>query len=512
MARKRNQLRLDDVFIVCDQLVVATDAQVSKAEMQIGSALPQGYREYVTRLGDGLLNGALYVIPPTRLLATRNEAQQRWRDYYLWEESQDVLGKDALWQCHLIATLFTGSEFIVHPRRPDHIFYLARHTTIAPVGDGIAALLDTVFDPKDGTLRYFEPWSPRNSASASLRTDGNSQGLREALIRLQLHDAVIENCDPVLLSRQIGGTVTIRLDSQTVVITCARDKVRSAAVRKITHLLRERGFDVPAFRPVHSPAEVDKLYTTMRKQHHAKQRRDEAAGRLEISGDIDDSALAKIVRDNPRLNSITFHNSQITPQGLVILTDLKSLRHLNISDCRARLGSTAYRTLAQCGTLQSIELCNTNASNRALAHLAGLRRLKKLVVDGASGSITSIENLVPLAPQLEFLAVYEAGIKDDGLKAITAFKKLKHLDLSGTKITRKSIGLLAKLPNLRTLILNDVETLRDVALSSLRQIRSLRRVSLTVGAGTFTDSGVDALRRTCPRFRVDETRVVTVPL
>ncbi len=69
----------DNVTVVGGPLVLSPSAEVDAAEAQLGTRFPTGYREYVTRFGEGVLGGSyIRIYPPRRILSGANNLAE-WR-------------------------------------------------------------------------------------------------------------------------------------------------------------------------------------------------------------------------------------------------------------------------------------------------------------------------------------------------------------------------------------------------------------------------------------------------
>ncbi len=54
----------DNTYLVTDKRTTFSEAEVDAAETQLGTRFPEGYREYMTRLGVGEYCGYINVFPP----------------------------------------------------------------------------------------------------------------------------------------------------------------------------------------------------------------------------------------------------------------------------------------------------------------------------------------------------------------------------------------------------------------------------------------------------------------
>src|SRR5262245_54138289 len=63
----------ENITVVGGPLVLSTATDVDAAEAQLGMHFPTGYRQYVTRFGEGTLGGSyIRVYPPHRILKGSN--------------------------------------------------------------------------------------------------------------------------------------------------------------------------------------------------------------------------------------------------------------------------------------------------------------------------------------------------------------------------------------------------------------------------------------------------------
>jgi len=127
-------------------------------------------------------------------------------------------------------------------------------------------------------------------------------------------------------------------------------------------------------------------------------------------------------------------------------------------DCLAELS---------CATkVRYLNMCNTNVQDRDLRHVAELKELEDLVLDGTD-------------------------IGDRGLEYVCHLSRLRHLSLSGTKVTDDGVLHLRQLARLEVLDLSDTQLSDEgmrwlAALSALRELRANRT--------NITNRGVYELR------------------
>src|SRR5215813_7513813 len=157
----------DNINVVGGPLVLSSPEEVDGAETQLSIRFPAGYREYVTRFGEGILGGCyIRVYPPRRILSGLNDWRQRIDDYWHWEDGCDVLTSEQALHSVIIGDTPDGDELIVHPDNPERIFILPRNSEdIHVAGDGLPAAIEWLCS--SGVLteafpeRNFEPFDSR---------------------------------------------------------------------------------------------------------------------------------------------------------------------------------------------------------------------------------------------------------------------------------------------------------------------------------------------------------------
>ena len=164
----------ENIAVIGSPLVLSTPAEVDAAEAHLGIRFPTGYREYVTKFGEGVLGGSyIRIYPPHRILGVTSNNLLRWRqrinEYWFWDLGKDVLTKEEALQSVKIGDTLDGDELIVHPSNPERVFILPRNRhEIYVAGDGLSeaiewlcssGILTEAFDE-----RNFEPFDTRRAA------------------------------------------------------------------------------------------------------------------------------------------------------------------------------------------------------------------------------------------------------------------------------------------------------------------------------------------------------------
>jgi hypothetical protein len=172
-----------NVTVVGGPLVLSSPIEVDAAEAQLGIKFPEGYREYVTQFGEGVLGGSyVRIYPPGRILNGSNnlvEWRQRIDEYWFWDDGKDVLTKEQALESVIIGDTLEGDELIVHPSNSERVFVLPRNSEdVYVAGDGLPAAIEWLCG--SGTLtdafaeRDFEPFG--SETNSEVDTDEGDEG------------------------------------------------------------------------------------------------------------------------------------------------------------------------------------------------------------------------------------------------------------------------------------------------------------------------------------------------
>ena len=137
-------MNIDDIKIVGSPLVLASPKDVRALEQELWITLPQGYFDYITRLGEGVLGGSLVrIYPPWRIRKELNDWRERINTYWFWEKGEKILPKARAVECVIVGDTVIGDELVFHPCRPNHLFVLPRNS-------------DRIFEPGEDLLSAIE--------------------------------------------------------------------------------------------------------------------------------------------------------------------------------------------------------------------------------------------------------------------------------------------------------------------------------------------------------------------
>lgn len=122
-------MRLEDIEVAGERRFLSKPAEVAALEKEYWVTMPEGYREYVTRLGEGVLGGTFVrIYPPARISREMEEWRARVKQYWLWDEGVKVMPKERGIECVIVGDTVGGDELIVHPGRPGKMYVLPRNS------------------------------------------------------------------------------------------------------------------------------------------------------------------------------------------------------------------------------------------------------------------------------------------------------------------------------------------------------------------------------------------------
>jgi hypothetical protein len=158
---------LKNIRVVGGPLARATAAEVEDVGDRLWITFPRGYREYVTRLGEGVLGGSFVrIYPPWRVLRELGEWRDRIRKYWFWDKGRKLLPKERALESAIVGDTVGGDELVVHPAKPDRLFVLPRESeTIFEAGHDLLTAVDWMCGSGKLTRRFkerdFEPFDSR---------------------------------------------------------------------------------------------------------------------------------------------------------------------------------------------------------------------------------------------------------------------------------------------------------------------------------------------------------------
>lgn len=167
------------------------------------------------------------------------------------------------------------------------------------------------------------------------------------------------------------------------------------------------------------------------------------------------------------------------------LQELENLETLDVSYCPNIIRSSWQGKI---NSLRSLELAYSNVKNSHLSRLSSLESLEELNLDSCPIGDWSLAHLADnnVVPNLKSLDLADTDITDRALIHIAKLKKLEYLSLFYCEITNAGLKYLSQMESLQVLNL-DSRDIGDLGMSFLRNLNNL--ICLDIFSGRITDHG-----------------------
>lgn len=175
-------MNISDIKIVGKPLVLAKAADVDALEAELWITFPEGYREYVTKLGEGVLGGTFVrIYPPWKIAKDLADGSGRISEYWFWDAGRKVLPKARGLECVIVGDTMNGDMLVFHPSRPNRLFVLPRHSDeVFVAGENLLAAVEWMCSSGELTARFrernFEPFDSRKQAAQPREGPADPEG------------------------------------------------------------------------------------------------------------------------------------------------------------------------------------------------------------------------------------------------------------------------------------------------------------------------------------------------
>jgi len=204
---------------------------------------------------------------------------------------------------------------------------------------------------------------------------------------------------------------------------------------------------------------------------------------LGVCDNVTDAGMRSLSSSLPSLTTLELTGcSGVTHEGLEALSELRSLRHLDISMCRNIGGGLSHIASLPCLRTLNVGWCCTvcDTDIDALADGNCKYMLKELNIASTSITLDCIDSLSSLT-NLEALSVQQSKLDDQGghwLEQLTKLTNLKSLNLRGLVVRNSGMRALGEsLLNLQELNLG-FSLVGDSGISTLHNMKGLRVLDL----------------------------------
>lgn len=251
---------------------------------------------------------------------------------------------------------------------------------------------------------------------------------------------------------------------------------------------------------------------------------------------LGDAGLAHL-RDLPRLKYLAMYGSGFTDKGMVHVKDMTSLRILSFNESLSRITDAGLAHISDIPNLELLCLHGMkDITDDGLAHLTKMRSLRKLeigssqVTDKGLAYLSQIKTLELLdlpqdqhgitdtgltylgtLPNLRHLAITRIHFidpkmnkeyyTDKGLAELAKCRLLEELNIGSPGITDEGMRHVAKLTNLKKLMLFGCENVTNEGLAQLTTLKSLRDLYIT--DSKITIGGLSYLNEMPELYKLD---------
>jgi len=160
------------------------------------------------------------------------------------------------------------------------------------------------------------------------------------------------------------------------------------------------------------------------------------------------------------------------------------------SDWITEAGGTVTRDRA--GRITAVDLRASWVTDSDLPQLAALPYLTHLDLSQTRITDLGLQQLKAAPGIIELNLYYAEQITDEGMAAVKGWKKLKRINLRGTKVTDTTLEHLANVTTLESIDVGFAQ-ITDVGLDRLTPLVNLKE--LVVGGNKLTDMGLQSLRQ-----------------
>jgi hypothetical protein len=173
---------------------------------------------------------------------------------------------------------------------------------------------------------------------------------------------------------------------------------------------------------------------------------------MPVESGVNTSQLANALRELPKLKSLTLMGTQAADpvmQAIGALRDLETLDIITFFNWTPKLTDTGIAHLAGLKRLKKLQLMNAGLSDASLAPIGTLRQLESLSVQGSNLTDSGIAHLKPLSGlTVLFVDMSHSKWTDAALSNFLGMMKLQDLGLQGTAVTDEGLMSLRHLTQL----------------------------------------------------------------
>jgi serine/threonine protein kinase/Leucine-rich repeat (LRR) protein len=205
---------------------------------------------------------------------------------------------------------------------------------------------------------------------------------------------------------------------------------------------------------------------------------------------LDAEVAQEVIRKGGRVSMMTSSGADASEISRAedLPDEMYWVRAIDLTGAKA-IDANCLVKLHELGSLESLNLSQTDVTDACLAQLAGCKSLRSLTLSDTRISADGLAALARL-PALRQLYLARTAIGAEGVRRASSLAGLTHLSLQGVELADAHVALLKRLDQLQWLDLSHTP-LTDAALTHLRELARLE--SLIVKGTNLSDEAVEQL-------------------
>lgn len=184
----------------------------------------------------------------------------------------------------------------------------------------------------------------------------------------------------------------------------------------------------------------------------------------------------------------------VTDAGFGNFSGITNLKELRCAQCRI-----SKRGLDPFVNLESLDMSYSQFGNDAMASLASMKNLRRLLLRDTSVTDEGLKHIAGLT-KLEELDLYGVRVTDQGIAYLKDFKEMRKLIVLGASLSDESIPVIAGMTKLVELNLYR-SRITNAGIAKLGALKDLQSVDLRYSRVTAT--GVETLRAALPKAEIE---------
>lgn len=203
--------------------------------------------------------------------------------------------------------------------------------------------------------------------------------------------------------------------------------------------------------------------------------------------DITDEGIAHLTKMHS-LRKLEIGSSQVTDKGLAYLSQIKTLERLELPQDQKGITDKGLTYLGMLPNLRHLAISRIYFidpkmnkeyyTDKGLAELANCRLLEELYIGSPGVTDEGMRHVAKLTNLKKLMLFGCENVTNEGLAHLTTLQSLKHLNICRSKITIGGLSHLNRIPGLYKLVLHDI--VQDHASLNISGLKNLEELTLAL--------------------------------